>query len=85
MLSVLLAWLVESGAGLLLGAIAGVVKDLVIDARNRKSIEELARAETQRDQYRDLATTKEAELKAAVDAPKNVPDAVKALREGKEG
>jgi sensor domain CHASE-containing protein len=84
MLAAVLTWFAGSGASLLLGFVGGVIKDLVADARNRQALEDKARAETQRDQAQATSTALEASLKAAVDAPKNIPDAIKALREGRE-
>ena len=83
-MSVILTWLMSSGASLILGFAAQVIKDMVADARNRQAIEDLATARAERDQTKGTLAATQASLDAAVNAPKNVPDAIKALREGIE-
>lgn len=84
MLAAILTWLAGSGASLLLGFVGGVIKDLVADSRNRQALEDKARAEAERDQTQATNVALEASLDAAVNAPKNIPDAIKSLREGRE-
>lgn len=84
MLTAILTWLGTSGATMLLGFIGGVIKDMVQDSRNRAALEDKARAEAERDQARGTIAAQQAELDAAVTAPKTVDEAIKSLREGKE-
>lgn len=74
----------SSIASLLLGFLGKFLMDYVKDSKDRKAVNDVAAARAEAEQAKNTNTALQASLDAAVNAPKNVPDAVKALREGQE-
>jgi hypothetical protein len=79
---VLTSWLMKEGAALLLGALGKWLLDAFNGHKQRQALEDLGRAEAQRDQERERAAATQRELEAQKNAPRTADDAIARLEDG---
>lgn len=78
----LMTWLASQGASLILGFVAQVITSTYQTWQSNKTASDLGKVTAERDQAQAANATKDAELNALANAPKDVDDALKRLDEG---